>query len=1100
MTCRAAFALVAILFAASAQSSLAQVLPGTPPMRPRMLFTVNDIPALQARTGVGGPVTDAWNAFRPGPEWLCGSGGGNCGGKQVHWRMDRTARYMLELAARYAITGNVASGQGAVQTLVGGGSNSMVGWVRPAGRPSGVWGAYREGALVAASAATYDMVRPLLSNSQRNQVVAWLESWIDGFRTQTNGVGPYSLYGAATDNHSFAWECGISMALMAIWGDSSRSNIPAQIDESLRRIRDGHMDVFSPDGSYDEGHGYLNYGGAYAVRALIAGRNCGFADYLQGSNVLKAPRWYLGLNSDGLFPLHGDTSSRHRSQKWDPIMYFLAAESGDEEALFALEELALVRPVNEDSDSQGFSPYLTTFLHFPVGMTSRAPRVRSQFFRDNRNRTPTGDPFWNKTNNEPGLGLGGTAYLHAMVPGAPVFSANFIIRDEWMSHAHEDDGHVGVILNGEALFLDPGTSSNLANPSYWGSQSLQHNIVSADRASFLGTGTNHFRPPAPEGRFLGERKASLLGVGADYVRGDHRFMWMMERAERSLFMVKDGDWPLLLVHDRVRRGGGATIYEQRWHTPQAMTGNGSVATPFEVRGNRGRLHGIALTPNGLTRVTSSRLVNSATNLGLYRNELRTSAVNETDILTLWSPARVSSLTPLAGPVGETRGGIVGWASGVQDHLLVSAGGSASDATVTTDARLAWIRRSGGAVSAYSLAEGSLMSDGATTLVAASESISVMVGGGVVDLTRELGSRGATFGGLIELHVPTGMGVTEVFLDGEPLTGWAVNGNLLRIGAPPPRTLPAGEPPYTLDRHERFDPTVLSTGVFSGMAYRTTQGELATRDPLVPGTFRPLPAGVWYDAQSLWVAFDVRPGAGPAGQLGAVHIDDENGQRLITISVWDNPTSGTFATRTLFGTGPAITNGAFVVNVAALATEADVRIGMEFDLAGGNLRFFDRGGNLVGTSGFQAIPDRVVPIFEVNGEARWDDVTVLDDLERPGTPQGLVAWIDAGGRLGFYVGSPMVFGLQDVQLDIEGLRLEIGEVISVLTMFGFTEELIAPFLVGGMVTPTLREMSWNSTVPIPSTQLIGANHVFDLVTAAQDRLVEGTEQLPPGTPR
>ncbi len=264
---------LAALVAALVVDLSAQV-PTTPPPRPRLLFRAADLPALQAKITTPGTTSKwAWDLMSFSAGWQCSTSSGACPGTgSTQWRVDRSLRYMTELAARYAVMGDVNSGNNARNLLLGGTVNALA-YLGPSTAAP-----YQLATYPCAIAATYDMIRPLLTAAERTAVIVELEAWVTTLSVANGPAGYLSNYGGATDNYSFAWGTAIAFTLLGIWGDSTLPNIPASISNWLDFLRNGYLDAVSPDGSIDESYGYANYGFLYALQAIIAGANCGFGD------------------------------------------------------------------------------------------------------------------------------------------------------------------------------------------------------------------------------------------------------------------------------------------------------------------------------------------------------------------------------------------------------------------------------------------------------------------------------------------------------------------------------------------------------------------------------------------------------------------------------------------------------------------------------------------------------------------------------------------------------------------------------------------------------------------------------------------------------
>jgi len=260
-----------------------------------------------------------------------------------------------------------------------------------------------------------------------------------------------------------AWCTGIAFCLMAIEGDSNYPNLQGLINQNMQKLQDGWLDTISPDGSVDEAYGYANYGNMYSMNAGVAAINCGYGDWMAGTNVLRVPRWLTASTAGGSFPWIGDSSPTHKGDRIDPVCYYplTRADAADPASLWGLNRIMLKEAPGDATPSQAWSPHVHRSIYYPSGLSEQAPEVLSGFFRDNLNQ---GNASGNKLIAYPEVGAGGHAFMHnATDPTWSQMAALYMIRDEWMTHGHEDDGHFSLSVDGEWAFLDMG----YANQSGW---------------------------------------------------------------------------------------------------------------------------------------------------------------------------------------------------------------------------------------------------------------------------------------------------------------------------------------------------------------------------------------------------------------------------------------------------------------------------------------------------------------------------------------------------------------------------------------------------------------------------------------------------------
>lgn len=1069
-----------LLFVASASAQVTFPVPSSPPPRPRLLFTGGEIPALQAKIAAGGPAASAWALTSRSGSW-------QWPGALEYWRIDRQIRYMTERAARYHIEGNVSAGQAAKANFL----QAMQTYdpddiLRNLPRGSSTvynYKPFRQGAMAAGFAVAYDLIRPLMSSSERASAVAFLLRWVRNLPMGSIPTGSFSSYAGCTDNWTFSIHGGMAMCLLAVWGDTNRPGIEQEIQGHLLAIRDGYLDVISPDGSYDEGPGYATYGVCWAVRVFRAAERCGFGDMVAGTNIERMPRWFGTLIMGDQFPWIADSDNDHVGVNVDPVLYDVVGRLGDGEGLWALNRVFAHQSstswgLSENGEGLSFSPYLSYFLAYPEGLAEEPPAVLSAFYRDNENRAPTGNPSWNKFNNNSSLGFGGAAILHNE-PHATAFefSLYYNIRDEWMNHAHEDDGHISLMAGGRHLFLDLGYAGD-SSQGFVGGQNVDHNIVTFNGRGFGGS--NYYSPPSPAGRFLGRREAMLLGAGGDYVRGAHEYMWGMPKADRSVVLMKDEQEPIAILYDVVDAQSGWGTYEQVWHCAASMTGDGTASSPFRVRtSTAATAWGVYFQDNALvTRVTDSSSRTAPSGVLYRRTRLRQSSSGQVEFFGLWSPIEPTSQAPLTAPDPRTKGGVVTFGTNRIDRFLASRDGTGFDDTVTTsDGRLGYVRSDAtGAVRAYMVAEATWMWHGADRLLDSSEPVTAVVNGARVDITRALSRQGSANVPDVILEIPAGLpqGVQEVYLDGA-LVPHIVQGSRVAIGA-------ASLPPFTRDRHYPFEDGAQVDGVLAGGA-ELVNGKLGARN--TTGTYEAL-AGDAYTGGRLWIGVDVDAVNAQVGQSGRLVLRYPNGQEHMDVGFWVQPGTGLYAF--VSGAQVPVPQGFTLAPDAPGGTET--RIAFDIDFAQGSYTVFDRMGNLVGSGVFVPTNQPVQPLLEVVPGGLFDDFTVMDDEEAPGVPQGIAIWMRGNGRMGWHVSAPSIMNLQSWSLEINGYQLNTTELVTWLAQGVFVEDQISPYLGTGPVpVGTIRELTLKSQIPQWSV-LPGIDHVLNVTTLRRDALTEG----------
>lgn len=1000
--------------------------PSAPPLRPRILFTQEAMPALTAAAQGTGVRAAHYAQMATSASLPSGS---PATGWQTYWAL----RHMLECAVRWRIEGHASARISALNVLVRGSFNVLNGIpVNPSSKP------FVACVYPAVVGATFDLLYDELTSQERAAIVQYLESWINATYVATAPTGSYASHSGSVDNTSFSWDGGLVVALLAIWGEPStnRPDIPGEIMQALLRLESGWKDAVSPGGSYDEGPGYALYGAEHSIRAAIAARQCGFPDVLFNTNVVRMPRWYGSLLMGTAFPWIGDSHDSHRGVDFDPVLYHVVGELEDSVGLWCLERIRAVAPVSSLTTTFSWSPMMTMWLYYPEGLNPLPPRVLSEFFPDNLNLAPAGQASWNKTNNHDGMGLGGSALLHnSHLSSHRPFAIHYMIRDEWTNHGHEDDGHVDVMSDGQFMIIDRGYADI---PTKIGAQSTEHNICTVPGGEFMGSATNYFTPPAPDGRYLGECMARLLSRSMDYVRGDHRTMWMMNQANRTVVMVKDPGFPYALIIDQLMAGSGNVTYSQRWNTATPMTGLGTIASPWTIVRGGQALRGYNLGAAPVVLVPGSQSVQPSSGIVYYPNRLESSSANGTTYVTLFAPSgTLQGFGPLTAALPGTLGGEISLPGADVDRIIVGNGiAPAGDSRTIVHGRFGYVRmNSSGVATAYSLGEGvELIHDG-IQLVMASETISLAQKAGIVEISRGLAVQGTA--GPVVRFVPT-QPVQEVRVDGEPAT-WSYLGGLVQVGS-------SEQWPLILDRCYTFTDGFLWDAVLVGGAAVVNGRVTGGSDAQVR-----VGAGVYFPTGSLHLGASW---SGPAGTMGSIRLNSLDG---VVKRMRVERTAGGVLCSVEIPSLPAIPLGLIP------ETGPEVRTVLHFDAMTGMAVLLDRFGVSWGTA---LLPPSLTP-FTVTAEIMpgmaLDNLTVHDSIEDGVNPQGVALWVLPDGRVGICIqkANPMSGALA---FSVNQYILPEPVMIAWLVAANFTELILAGPAPPPGFPSQLREMAAESAIP------------------------------------
>ena len=976
---------------------------------------------------------------------------------------------MTEQAFRWRVGGDTAAGNSAKALLCSGTWNCL-----NILTPTGLSG-YVNGSYPAAMAITYDLIHPLLSTTERVAVVAKLEQWVAALLLGSSGVGPLSSYGGATDNHSFALATGISITLLAIWGDSTLPLIPQTVSLWLNFIRDGLKDAISSDGSVDESFGYACYGDVYCLNALIAGMYCGFGDRIANTNILKTPRWYAYSLVGSTFPWLGDSGPTHRGLRFDPVLYYAVARENDAVGLHGLLRIEALQPIDANASTFAFSAWISVVLHYPENLAAQAPTQPSAFFSDNQNQVPAGQTAqWNKTHNFDVKGSGGTAFLHAGAVGSAALDACFIIRDEWMNHAHEDDGHLSISAGGVEHFIDRGYAQN--GGSFLNAQHSDHNIVTVQGGAAFG-GSNHFNPPGADGRFLGSKVASLLceSSGSDYVRGTHANMWMMQQAERSVLLVRDETVPFMVVFDALNASGTASVtMEQRWNSTGPASGAGTVVNPMLVT-NAGVTLRSAWIDGPVSVVAGASTYSPYSGITYYPHIVRAPATGPKTFLSVHGTGVMQQYVPAIAPsVGVVGGSFV--LNGQTHKLLARAtSGALNDAECTSDGRMLWLRKSStGAINGYALLEGTTLNNSGWSFVAAAETICVSVVNGRVSIQRVAPTATPL---QVSLHIPFGWPVGSVRVDGVAVNFSQTGSNLVIGGTAPPAVVWGSSAKFHTFSDGQWLDGIAGPGLIPTIDGRITASSGTATFCMHGGTS-------WHPG-SMWIGCDVQAVGAVNSIAGSMRLGSALGTGDVAEVVFRRVASGIAAEVSLAAGGIAS---------IVYPTTAETRVAFGWSASTGSMRFYDRTGSVMGTISRPVTQASLYVTFTVTPQGILDDCSAYDGSGTDTRGQGVAVWVTPLGRLGWSVCAPNYLGSLGYSVEVNGWSIPAELIGTLLTAGQFAEQIA---LLGTTTTVSgLEEVAFESQIPLVSTAP-GIPYNVAFVTA-QGTLLSGGAWFVPST--
>ncbi len=588
------------------------------------------------------------------------------------------------------------------------------------------------------------------------------------------------------------------------------------------------------------------------------------------------------------------------------------------------------------------------------------------------------------------------------------------------------------------------------NPGSVGAQSDEHNLVTVASAAGFG-GTNHFQPPGAEGRFYGRRLASLFSRPFDLVRGDHRVMWMMQKAERTIILVKDPLVPFAVVVDEVERGGtGSATYEQRWTMATPVAGAGTVASPMTATNGSTTLRATYLSPAQVSVVPGSAATLSSSAITYYPNKVVASGAGPLSFVSVLHASTGIAIAPLDSPAVGTLGARLDRGTRRDRVLVATTAPGILDARTMSDGEAAWTSEIAGVLTGYALSEGTELVHDGIPLVESAEKISAAIGMGEIVVTRAVDASPGTSLPLARFLVPPGTGIGRVTVDGTPVSFVEIAGRIV-IGT---RTAAA----LAGDRFYGFTAGNAGDAVLGGGAFLTPDGRLSAG---ASGGRLDLRGGAATPNLPLAVAFDLELGATPNGAPAATleFRGGGSGSVVGTITALSSP-SGVV----LQAGGGTLPVSAVVV--PRVGTETEVRVFLRYHPRAGRVIVRDRSGCGAGTLALPPTMESVASAFVLFPASRLDDIACYDAAEDGLTPQGIVVWLGNDGRFGWALSAPSLLSTSGLGIAVNGVPVALPLVVAWAQAANFVD-LIAP--VGGAApTPWLGEVAFESAVPAVPT--------------------------------
>jgi hypothetical protein len=588
----------------------------------------------------------------------------------------------------------------------------------------------------------YDMAFAVLSGAERDELRDAMYAGL----TQMPSRFEYTRYAhnPFTSNRGATAGAAIGLAAIALWPEAT----PEQRDILVPALAFGHelvrkclTDNLAADGAYREGVLYAGWTMRMALPYIEARRRFDGHDLARDPRIARMAEWLAyevlpegdgatnNVNDSPLFsrPLavHGSYLAWARSQTAIPLAAWLyrhvagdlggePGENGDRVASVlwcrsgAEVDPATVLPASRLFEDRGQYVHRSGFKH-----TQRGSEILFSFYA--------------------GRFFGG--------------------------HAQEDQGQFTLYAYGDRYAVDNGA----VYPTLLPKDSRAHNIVLVDDRGQHNAGQSI----GTDARIA----SAMLAPSYDWLRADldsayatHSpfnapgvpfpgtdWSWgydggnPMQRAERTVLVVHGAGAPTwMLIADDIQKDTAPHAYEWALHTD---AGNAIDLGQAEVTiyGAASRLHMVLAGPHAeALRLAAHTFENGGEDPATTRITARVDAIAPGFVVAMLplpaqQPAPVVSHTTAGGATRLE----IDW-SHAQDVVVVNPRGAWTRAgSLRTDARLAAVRRVGGEITAFMIAEGRVLEDGDVQLIALDATASATFSGTVLQLDDE--RRGFTSG-------------------------------------------------------------------------------------------------------------------------------------------------------------------------------------------------------------------------------------------------------------------------------------------------------------------------------------------------------------------
>ena len=509
---------------------------------PRLLFVADDQPTVALRLAAGGVPAAALAAMSSPP---------------CPWQgpAERFGACAEDLAFRARVLGDEAAAQGALTVFRNVISSDIATTWAGCFQANGPCPLFYIGNQGGGVANLYDLLWDRLTPEERTQAVSWLEAFAALLWAHTS-----SGTDLAFDNFKSSAYAGLGLIALAIQGDSGNPSVQQWLDAAVLHIRsDVLLDLWNPDGSYDEGYGYSSYGGPAVIRFGIAYQRMTGTDILSSTNIVLSESWFtygfmpiVTGSSPGQHIAYGD-AHRLEGQAWTGEYLYFVAQRHSAFGVWGWHYVHGASGIERLRTPMDFSDYVPVALWYPTD-----------------DPVPTDvdalglplDKLFRDTANEPhslvgtSVGHGGIAAFHSGW-GTESVGASFRVLDEWVNHGHGDSGSFTIDAWGQALALDIGYDvprsdyhSTLTVDGLYTDAAFRRSYQDAIETFFTGR---------PAGYVRAKLRYSLGEIVWDG-NWDLQQFFPIDRAERSFLFLR-GARPYVVVADEL---ADATVRDWHW--------------------------------------------------------------------------------------------------------------------------------------------------------------------------------------------------------------------------------------------------------------------------------------------------------------------------------------------------------------------------------------------------------------------------------------------------------------------------------------------------------------------------------------------------------